>query len=441
MLCIVENKYKYGLRFGNCMFIFESKFYNMTTSELNKKIAESKEADWFKNVNITISYPHINFEQTFIGFSSIHKFIEQQIKGWDSYDLIPNEFLNSKKHFSSLKIRLENFINSQLENDENTLNSYWRNEETQLKLNQNFFTYDSPKTKFLINVFDDFNSSFQGAYNFIIGSFDINSRDKFIGALLAYEYLLKDSTDISKRRNSEKKSLNDIRTDLRNQLSDSQIDLTNHLVESKKHYDDFISSVDLFKSNKENAFNTWFEESKTSFLTFDSDSKNKISELEKTYEELLRLKKPAEYWSARAIKLKAEGWIAVRWLIGLVGFACATLYFLLWLTPDGMLLSFIKGQASAIKWSVIYITFISFLAYGIRALNKIAFSSFHLARDSEEREQLTYVYLSLIKDSAIDDKDKSLIMQSLFSRADTGLLKEDSSPTMPNDITGKIFGK
>jgi hypothetical protein len=32
-------------------------------------------------------------------------------------------------------------------------------------------------------------------------------------------------------------------------------------------------------------------------------------------------------------------------------------------------------------------------------------------------------------------------MQSLFSRADTGLLKDDSSPTMPNDITGKIFGK
>ena len=88
-----------------------------------------------------------------------------------------------------------------------------------------------------------------------------------------------------------------------------------------------------------------------------------------------------------------------------------------------------------------YVTFLSFLAYGIRALNKVAFSSFHLARDAEEREQLTYVYLSLVKDSAVDEKEKNLIMQSLFSRADTGLLKDDSSPTMPNDITGKLFGK
>ena len=141
-----------------------------------------------------------------------------------------------------------------------------------------------------------------------------------------------------------------------------------------------------------------------------ANSKTKISDLEKTYEELLRLKKPAEYWKSRATTLKSEGWKAIYWLIGLVVFACVTLYLLLWLTPEGMLLSFVKGSAQAIKWSVVYVTFISFLAFGIRALNKVAFSSFHLARDAEEREQLTYVYLALIKDKAVDEKDKNLIM-------------------------------
>ena len=69
------------------------------------------------------------------------------------------------------------------------------------------------------------------------------------------------------------------------------------------------------------------------------------------------------------------------------------------------------------------------------------FSSFHLARDSDERHTLTYFYLSLLKDenNELDKEEKQLIMQSLFSRADTGLLKEDSSPTMPNDIIGKLF--
>ncbi|NJK98518.1 MAG: hypothetical protein HC905_29605 [Bacteroidales bacterium] len=36
------------------------------------------------------------------------------------------------------------------------------------------------------------------------------------------------------------------------------------------------------------------------------------------------------------------------------------------------------------------------------------------------------------------DEDRQLIMQSLFSRVDTGLLKEDSSPTMPG-VADKIF--
>jgi len=51
---------------------------------------------------------------------------------------------------------------------------------------------------------------------------------------------------------------------------------------------------------------------------------------------------------------------------------------------------------------------------------KAMFSSFHLARDAEEREHLTFVYLALINDSKIEKEDRQLIMQSLFSRADTG---------------------
>jgi len=88
---------------------------------------------------------------------------------------------------------------------------------------------------------------------------------------------------------------------------------------------------------------------------------------------------------------------------------------------------------------MIYITLVSFIAYGIRSFMKVMFSSFHLARDCEERHTLTYFYLSLLKDSKVDDKDRQLIMQSLFSRAETSLLKEDSSPTMPNDMTSKFI--
>jgi hypothetical protein len=52
-------------------------------------------------------------------------------------------------------------------------------------------------------------------------------------------------------------------------------------------------------------------------------------------------------------------------------------------------------------------------------------------RDSEEREQLTYLYLSLKNQSAVDDNSKDIILQALFSRTETGLLAQEHGPTMP----------
>jgi len=71
---------------------------------------------------------------------------------------------------------------------------------------------------------------------------------------------------------------------------------------------------------------------------------------------------------------------------------------------------------------------------------KFMFSNFHLARDAEEREKLTYLYLALISNGQFNEDERKIVMQSLFSRSDTGLLKEDSSPTMPgvNSLFDKI---
>ena len=412
----------------------------MNTTEIRKIIASSAAPKWFNSIEVTITYSKVGFSQSLKGASTIHRFLNQQTKGWEKYQNIPSVLNSSKQHFTSLINQLETFINSHKEESESQLNGSWRKIQNQLQTDGNQFTYDSPQTEFLINLSNEFPNYISGAYHYILGSYNFNTYDNFNGGLLAYEFELKDHTNLTTRRTKEKSSISKIKNDLREQLNESETQLTEHLTNANQEYKEYVENIDGFKTEKETLFNEWFDKSKDCFITFDSESKDKIADLEKTYEELLRLKKPAEYWSSRAKTLKEEGWTAVKWLVFLIVFACITLYLLLWLTPGGMLLSFVKGSAQAIKWSVIYVTFISFLAFGIRALNKIAFSSFHLARDSEEKEQLTYVYLSLIKDNAVDEKDKNLIMQSLFSRAETGLLKNDSSPTMPNDITGKIFG-
>jgi len=411
----------------------------MTTKDFRKRISESKLPDWFNTVSVTINYPQVDLEIELLGLSSIHNFFSKQVTGWQAISSLPGEFQQSLNHFTQQIQNIERFLEISIDlEDENSIINQWNNTRNKICSQNNFFTFDAPKSKFLLRIYTNNTECFPGAYSYIIGQFRSSNKNDFIGSLLAFEFESKGIIELGKRVETERKSIKQLRTDFQNQINQTETQLTEHLSKSTKDYEEYVTSVDKLKEEKEALFNSWYENSQNDFNNFDTDSKTKISELEKTYEEKLRLEKPAEYWNKRAKILKAEGWRAIHWLIGLVAFACLTLYLLLWLTPEGMLLSFIKGDAQAIKWSIIYVTFISFLAYGIRALNKVAFSSFHLARDSEEREQLTYVYLALKKDSAIDEKDRLLILQSLFSRAETGLLKDESGPTMPNDWTSRL---
>lgn len=414
----------------------------MTTIEFRKRISESKLPNWFNAVSVTINYPHIDFEIELVGLSSIHDFFSKQVEGWQEISPVPGEFQQSLNHFRQLIQLIEQFLENCINlEDENSISNQWNNTRNQICSHNNYFTFNSQKSKFLIGLHSNHPEYYPGACSYIIGQFRSSNKNDFIGSLLAFEFDSKGTSELGKRIESERKSIKQLRTDFQNQINQTETQLTEHLTKSSKDYENYVTIIDKFKTEKEELFNNWYESSQNDFNNFDTESKAKIAELEKTYEDKLKLEKPAEYWSKRAKLLKEEGWKAIHWLIGLVAFACITLYLLLWLTPEGMLLSFIKGDAQAIKWSIIYVTFISFLAFGIRALNKVAFSSFHLARDSEEREQLTYVYLSLKKDSAIEEKDRILILQSLFSRAETGLLKDESGPTMPsNDLTRKIFG-
>lgn len=416
----------------------------MTTTELKKKIAEAKNKAWFTNKAQSFNFPYINFHTEITGISAIYEFAIQQVNGWEAVESnLPQELQHSKNYFSTVSNSIEQFVQNYSDQEPNYLESYWNNVITQINNIRQFpLTYNCPESEFLISVYKKIPNSLHGAFNFITGQINASiTQDKnyYIGTQLAYEFTMKDHTEISLRRNAEKTSISNIRNDFNKYLTKSESEVVEHLSNTNEKYQEYTEAIDSLKQEKDTLFSEWFETSKTDFETFDKESNEKIINIEKAYHELLSLKTPAEYWRLRATQLKKEGWTAINWLIVLVAFACISLYFLLWLTPEGMLLSFIEGQASAIKWSIIYVTFIAFLTYGIRALNKIAFSSFHLARDSEEREQLTFVYLALIKEGSVDEKDKNLIMQSLFSRADTGLLKEDSSPTMPNDIAGKLF--
>lgn len=417
----------------------------MKTSEVRKFIAESQSSSWFNELEISINYPSVGFQQTFKGLSSFHKFIEQQVSGWDELgNEIPSVLNNAKNHFSQLKNSLDGFIQSRSSQDTNNLQSWWNQQRNSLqKSSSDLFTFDSAETKFLISMEATSAKNTQGAYNFLIGSnAATNNLDNFIGALLAYEFRRVEYPKLRYRKLGEADSFKELIANFREQISEGERQLTEYLAEAVKNYKEYVSRIDGFKEEKESLFNTWFDESKDKHDEFTNTAIETIKDLEDTYEKKLQLAKPAEYWDTLSKKHRTQGWIAFGCLSVFVVIVICLLAKLLLETPEGIYANFFQeNKGSAIRWSIGFITFISFMAFLVRAISKVMFSSFHLSRDCQERHTLTYFYLALQKDTAISSEEKQLIMQSLFSRADTGLLKDDGSPSMPNDITGKLFGK
>lgn len=408
----------------------------MTLTEFRRLTNESINSTWLNNIEETFNFPYVETNIPLKGVTTIFEFLVKQIEGWEKYGTnMPSELLNSKQYFLILKNQIESIV-VQYKDNIDALHSQWHQVKDAINNNMNLhpLKYNCPEVEFLLKIHQNYHNSFGSAFSFITttNNVNLNNKESFIGAILAYEFSLKESSKIVKRSNAERSSIKVLENELETHFSEAEHDLSEHINMINDKYMEFTKKIDDLKKEKEEAFNAWFEKVSSEHNIFDSNSNKNIKALEATYEELLRLKKPADYWKTRANELKKEGKTTLNWTICLVVIAVFVLYSLLWLTPEDMLKSFFSNDRSnAIRWSIIFITLISFLAFGIKILVKISFSSYHLSRDAEERERLTYVYLAMVKDSSIDKEDRHLIMQSLFSRADTGLLKEDSSPTMP----------
>jgi len=156
-----------------------------------------------------------------------------------------------------------------------------------------------------------------------------------------------------------------------------------------------------------------------------------MKELEGLYENKLRLEKPVKYWSNRKDTYQRAGKVWTGLLAGVVVLAIVSMISLLYFPPEAFEASLFDGDSGSIKSLAVFVALISFFGFLSSAFAKLAFSSYHLKRDAEEREQLTYVYLSLKKDDQMNNEERELVLQAIFSRADTGLLRGEHAPKMP----------
>ncbi|WP_226685001.1 DUF6161 domain-containing protein [Shewanella indica] len=389
-----------------------------------------------------------NKQVTFEDLRSLYAFAKEQSKFWsnaaEKYQNTQNHsYLNSSHYFN----QLANLIDSWKDNleiwDDNQLNQQLNNQQRNLfySIRQHWLWSGHP----FVGAFLECNKKYgiQGAtsfFSFIVNKQISNTGQKegFVGSLLAYEYELQDS-DLTKRRNSEKLSF----SHLRNQLDETNQKLIGEVDEFKDDFStwdqttrtswqEWLDKTSMEHATQQESQKSEHEEQqknqKDEFIAYMDGCKTRIADLENTYQEKLRLEKPATYWKKSAKKYGLQGSL---WAIALVATILLGLVFFY-----NFFDSWLKGQELAVKLNtlqgvVIFGSILAIYAFLIKTISKLTFSSFHLMRDSEEREQLTYLYLSLNNDGQIDGSSRELILQALFSRTETGLLAGESGPTMP----------
>lgn len=421
----------------------------MKHSDFKKSLSKLPPESIIKDQVYTIKIPSERLEINY-DLLGLHKFAQEQYEEWNQANKSHPRFRDSINFFNKLLNTVENIVTYTTPHPADVHRDIVRQLHN---IKSNILLCNSPKTLFLVKLKEKYPDYFDGAFDTLtdsIQSGNIYTKNYLRGIILATNFETEDFQPLS-LKDGEDLSFTELRNKFQQDNNESRINFVELFNDVSKSSNDEIASLkklqEEWNNNLSKTYQEWVSKADDAMKKSESTATRLLKkslqtkiELEQTYREQMKFQVPAEYWRQRATELNKEGHKFMYWLIGLVVTGASMLFILLWLCPEDMLISiFSREPVRAIRWSIIFITFISFLFFGIQAVKKAMFSCFHLARDAEEREKLTVFYLSLIKDTTITQEDRSLVLQSLFSRAETGMLKDDGNPTMPG-LFDKIKG-
>ncbi|MFZ1288550.1 MAG: DUF6161 domain-containing protein [Melioribacteraceae bacterium] len=372
---------------------------------------------------ITFKNTSTKEEKTFDNIKKLGKFLETEKSYWENFS--QGQLANPRAFFKQALVYFEQIL---LQINEADTNNVFNNLKNHINSHPNRIIFSNSaigiflSRQYKINI-----EQANAAYSVIIdkqiyqpGSANINH---YTGNLEAIQFSGKYNIAEEQNRANEiydsaiAKHLEQIKTIkedyefLKENFNNELYSITNLIGESKNKFD---SNIKDYKSQFDSQIIEWT---------------NKISDLEKSYSAHLMLEKPAQYWKALKVIYEKKGKNWTYWSLGITSVFILVLIIIFFTFPEWMKGDFKLDHAKGV---IILTVLISIFSYLILTFVRFATSAFHLSRDAEERRQLTFFYLSLIKEGAIGDKDREIVLQSLFSRADTGLIKGDGSPTMPN---------
>lgn len=197
-----------------------------------------------------------------------------------------------------------------------------------------------------------------------------------------------------------------------------------------------FKEITTFIETKHNEIQKQFDEKtielkefQSSMDTWKEQKQAQLNDLEETYKNKLSLEAPEKHWHicSKEYREKAKSWTWV--LIVAVLVLICSLAGLVMVIHDYSLDTI--QEIPFVSKSFILISIISFFVYIIRVLIKIVMSNHHLATEYEQKAALTRFYQALTKAGTdITKEERIIIIHSLFSKTETGLVKTDSS----NDV-------
>lgn len=210
-------------------------------------------------------------------------------------------------------------------------------------------------------------------------------------------------------------------------------ELTNSAAAQQKDYQSRMAKFDADTEEFKRKRREELDKEESEYAVRLNKANERIAALEAAYSKKLQLEGPAVYWQELAQSYLHRGWLFL-FLTFLLGTCVITCLLNILFDVDFItLFNQTELNLKTIRGNLILIVITSIAGYLLHLFTKLAISCFHLSRDYRGRFQLTNVFLALLRDGDVkcDDQVKQIVMQSLFSRSDTGLLKGEHSFKMP----------
>ncbi len=378
----------------------------------------------------------------FFTFEELERIIKSNYDYWNSiYESSPTNFESTWKSLNDKFNRVKNYIFGLKE-----LNIESISNQIYYTLSTNRETREQDKIVYILSVNSpiDKDTQFRKIRRFV--SFYIEqAKNNLDEAIRNFIYLSKKNDALGNYFSSSsqqmfypalyllRKNLSNIKDNISDFETSIVVPLDNKLKDISEDSDKQFREITSFIEDKHNEIQTQYNNKVSEFTEFQKnltewqkEKQDKLSDLEETYKIKLSLEAPEELWNERAEGHENK---AKEWTKFLVFTVVALIFALVGLVVViHSYLNSIQSELPFISESFILISVISFFIYIVRILIKIVMSNHHLATEYKQKAALTRFYQSLTKAGTdISKEERLIIINSLFSKVETGLVKTDTS--------------